>query len=74
MSIKFILTKFIEMAIKTFIIFCFSISVFVWLMSIRYYFATDFDIDFMAIEACYDNGGWWNRDEKICMWVSEKKQ
>jgi uncharacterized protein YybS (DUF2232 family) len=74
MNIKFILTQFVEMTIKTFIIFCFSLSVFIWIVSFAFYALHDFNIDFMAIDSCYDSGRWWNDDERTCMWVNEEKQ
>jgi hypothetical protein len=74
MTIKFILAKFIEMTIKTFIIFCFSLSVFIWIVSFAFYALHDFNIDFMVIEACYDSGRQWNYNERICMWVKEEKE
>jgi uncharacterized protein YybS (DUF2232 family) len=74
MTIKFILAKFTEMAIKTFIVLCCSLSVLIWIVLFAFYALHDFNVDFMAMDACADEARAWNDKEGICMWVNEEKQ
>jgi cytochrome c biogenesis factor len=71
---KTIIFKLIEIIIKTVIVLCCSLSVLIWIVLFTFYALNDFNIDFIAMNACSDNARVWSYQEKICMWVNEEKR
>jgi hypothetical protein len=76
MTISFsrIALKLIEVLIKTVIVLWFLATILFLTLLYIFEVPSKFDIDFMAINSCFEVGRKWNYDEGICMWVNEEKQ
>jgi hypothetical protein len=68
MTIKFILTKFIEMTIKTFTILFFIFSVLLWMFFALTLLVYAPDMRFLQSDNCRSLGASWDQDLKICNW------
>jgi hypothetical protein len=67
MTIKFILAKFAEVIIKSFIIICFIALTLIFVYEFSHFLYLNFSIDIFKIETCVDLGiGGWDYKERVC--------
>ena len=63
-------TNFTQRLIKYFLFIVASIAAIPVILVIAYtvalWVSTDFSLDFMSIDSCFDNGGRWNYESREC--------